>query len=191
MGKKTDTRDRMVISAALLLRENGVEGTSVPMVLEHASAPRGSVGHHFPGGKQQLVVDALNFAGAAASAAIAASIERGENTTETFSMMSAFYRRALIDTDFAAGCPVGAAAQTAMEDEAIRDAVAGIFDEWRTMLHKSIAASQGSEENAEDLADVAIAALEGALILAKADKSTEALDRVERQLTSLFSRSRE
>ena len=50
MGAKTDTRERMVVSAALMLRERGVAGTTVSGVLEASGAPRGSVGFHFPGG---------------------------------------------------------------------------------------------------------------------------------------------
>ena len=44
MGLRTDTRERMVASAAVLLSEQGVGATSVAKVLEHSNGPRGSVG---------------------------------------------------------------------------------------------------------------------------------------------------
>jgi AcrR family transcriptional regulator len=63
VGVTTDTRARMINSAALLLREHGVAGTSIARVLEHSQGPRGSVQFHFPGGKAQLLTEALVWAG--------------------------------------------------------------------------------------------------------------------------------
>ena len=50
-----DVRQRMVLSALYLFAERGVQGTSIADVLERSGAPRGSVYHHFPGGKDEIV----------------------------------------------------------------------------------------------------------------------------------------
>ena len=57
------TRERMVISTALLVREQGARATSIDDVLAHSGAPRGSVYHHFPGGRRQLLSEAIDYAG--------------------------------------------------------------------------------------------------------------------------------
>src|SRR2546423_14603501 len=57
------SRDRMIVSAALLLREKGLTGTSFGDVIDHSGAPRGSIYHHFPDGKAQLVQEAMRYAG--------------------------------------------------------------------------------------------------------------------------------
>ena len=57
------TRERMVVSTALLIREKGARATSIDDVLAHSGAPRGSVYHHFPGGREQLLREATDFAG--------------------------------------------------------------------------------------------------------------------------------
>ncbi|ONI80797.1 hypothetical protein ALI22I_42400 [Saccharothrix sp. ALI-22-I] len=49
----------MVLSAAALLREYGAAATSIDRVLAHSGAPRGSVYHHFPGGRAQLIDEAV------------------------------------------------------------------------------------------------------------------------------------
>jgi len=54
----------MIASTALLVRERGARATSIDDVLEHSGAPRGSVYHHFPGGRDQLLREATEFAGA-------------------------------------------------------------------------------------------------------------------------------
>ena len=59
--EQLDARQRMIVSAALLIREHGVEATSFSAVLAHSGAPRGSIYHHFPGGKAQLVEEATRY----------------------------------------------------------------------------------------------------------------------------------
>lgn len=173
-------------SAALLLREHGVSGTSFAKVLEHSSTPRGSVAHHFPGGKRELVADAVGWAGEGANRAIRHSIQRGDSPAELFSRLCDFYGRALVDRHFAAGCPVGAVAQEAYDDPVLRAAVADVFDTWQSLLEQSLAASGRELADARDLASLCIAGLEGALMLARVQQSAEPLERAERQLRLLL-----
>ena len=46
----------------VLLAQKGVQGTSFMDVLEATGAPRGSLYHHFPGGKDELVLAAMDEA---------------------------------------------------------------------------------------------------------------------------------
>src|SRR5215212_8498635 len=97
------SRQRMVVSAALLLRENGVNGTSFGDVIEHSGAPRGSIYHHFPGGKAELVEEAVRYAGAY----VGATIERsGGDPIAVLRDLTSFWRATLEGSDFRAGCPV-------------------------------------------------------------------------------------
>ena len=54
-------RERMVISTALLIRERGAHSTAISDVLEHSGAPRGSAYHYFPGGRTQLLCEAVDY----------------------------------------------------------------------------------------------------------------------------------
>jgi len=184
--ERNDTKDRMVTSAALLLRERGVAGTSFAKVLEHSDAPRGSLGHHFPDGKREMVADAVRWAGGAASAAMRHAAERGDTPAKLFAMVCGFYRRALVDSDFAAGCPVGNVAQEAHDDEPLRAATREVFNDWRSIMRGSLTAAGHSKADAADRAELCIAGLEGALMLARVDRSPAPIDRVQRQLQSLL-----
>src|SRR5438270_8448078 len=101
-------RDRMIQNALVLFGENGVEATSFSQVIEHSGAPRGSIYHHFPGGKAQLVEEATRYAGAVVSNIFAAAIESGDPIAGLNAVVD-FWRGVLHDSDFAAGCPVLAA----------------------------------------------------------------------------------
>src|SRR5919204_5161735 len=63
-GKQQPARDRIVRSAAALVRERGVHGVGLRQIVAHADGPRGSLQRYFPGGKTQLITEALNLAGA-------------------------------------------------------------------------------------------------------------------------------
>ena len=63
MPEPHSPRDRMVFSAAQLIRRHGVTATGMRDVAEHAQAPRGSLQHYFPGGKDQLMAEAAQWAG--------------------------------------------------------------------------------------------------------------------------------
>ena len=53
----------MLTSAVQLIRERGVAGATVDAILAHSSAPRGSVYYHFPGGRTQIITEAIDYAG--------------------------------------------------------------------------------------------------------------------------------
>src|SRR6202008_54602 len=95
-------REQMVVSAALLIRERGAHATAISDVLEHSGAPRGSAYHYFPGGRTQLLCEAVDFAGDHVGAIIA-DVEGGLELLDT---LMEKYRRQLLDSDFRAGCPI-------------------------------------------------------------------------------------
>ena len=72
----SNPRERMVVSAALLIRERGAQATAISDVLKHSGAPRGSAYHYFPGGRMQLLEEATDYAGAYIAGKISAARER-------------------------------------------------------------------------------------------------------------------
>jgi AcrR family transcriptional regulator len=172
----------MVRSAALLLREDGVSRTGFRDVVAHSGTPRGSIAHHFPGGKKQLVAEAVRYAGGVSTGAMRTKASTPE---EIVRLIFGLYRRALFDTSFAAGCPVGAVAQEAYDDPELRSEVQGVFDDWRDVLRESLRSAGHSRKRSIDLADMAIASMQGAIMLSRVDGTTDALDRVEKQLVAL------
>lgn len=176
MGVKTDTRQRMVTSAALLIRERGVAGTSVAGVLEHSNGPRGSVGFHFPGGRAELLTDALRWVGSLVSNQLRAGVEHGVTAAELFRQVCEHYKRELASTDYTAGCPIGAAAQEAYADDALGPVVAEIIDEWAALLAESMTRAGREPGEATDTALLCISAMEGAITLARVKQSPKPID---------------
>src|ERR1700749_5064875 len=96
--KRRDTRKKMLISAAEVMRERGAAGVTIDEVLARSGAPRGSVYHHFPEGRNQILAEALRFAGKAITADI--DLATGQGAMALLRQFVALWERLLTDSDF-------------------------------------------------------------------------------------------
>jgi TetR/AcrR family transcriptional regulator, lmrAB and yxaGH operons repressor len=164
-------RDRMIAGAVRLLAQQGLQATSFSEVLALTGAPRGSIYHHFPGGKDQLVAAAVDAAGAHALDVLAPLAGSDPVTvTETF---LGLWRLLLERTGTTVGCAVLAVTVSARSDELL-DRAGQVFRSWRSRLGELLAA--GGHPDADAFAATLIAASEGAVVLARAERSLEPFD---------------
>jgi AcrR family transcriptional regulator len=179
----------MIQSAALLFRERGVEGTAFADVLEHSGAPRGSVYHHFPGGKLQLAEEATRYAGDFMAAGLAAALEHDDPIAalDTFvDVWTAIVR----DSDYEAGCPIVAATLEGKRAPGARQAAATAFTSWERLVADALSRYDIPPVRARSLATLIIASIEGAVVLARAQQTTEPLERVAHELRALAQTTR-
>jgi AcrR family transcriptional regulator len=180
-------RERMVISAALLIRERGAHPTAIADVLEHSGAPRGSAYHYFPGGRTQLLCEAIDYAGEY----IAAKIAKAESGVEALDDLFADYRKQLLKSDFRAGCPVVAVSVEAGDPDKPDAAVAVIaraaaaFSRWTDLITTRLVSDGVSKKRAAELAMLTTTSIEGAIVVARASRDVKALDVVHGQLRAL------
>lgn len=175
----------MIWSAALLMRKHGVDGTSFTDVIEHSGAPRGSIYHHFPRGKAQLIEEATRYAGDFTASGLAAALGEQDPVPAIRSFVAA-WSAALRRSDFSAGCPVVAASLEGDRLPAARAAAGAAFTSWVETLAQALHRHIPSRERACELATTVIAAVEGAVLLARAQRSTEPLARVSATLERLL-----
>lgn len=183
--KRTGTRTKMLVSAAEVMRERGAAGVTIDEVLTRSGAPRGSVYYHFPEGRNQILTEALRYAGDAITATIDESADRGAMVL--LREFVEFWERLLADSDFNAGCPVVAAAISSADEEPQLTTAAGqIFGRWRTALTRAFIADGFGASDAASLAVTSIAALEGAVMLCRSTRCTDPLREVHDQLEFLL-----
>lgn len=183
-------RERMVISAALLIRERGAHATAVSDVLRHSRAPRGSAYHYFPDGRTQLLAEAVEYAGNYAAALISAP----GSAVDVLDRLMVAYRDQLLASDFRAGCPVVAVTvEAGGPDERERERVAPLieraasaFASWQAVIAARCVADGISGSRADELAVLVIAAFEGAILMTRASRDISPLDVVHRQLRDLL-----
>ena len=168
-------RQRMIERTVVLLAKHGLEGTSFSRILEESGAPRGSLYHHFPGGKDELVLEAIAFSGGQAMAVLAHLA--GKPAREVAQAFIGLWRQVLTRSDFGAGCAV-AAVTVAAQTPALRDRAGEIFRTWRHRLANLLVDGGVSATQAPTLAAALISACEGGVILARAERTMEPFDLV-------------
>ncbi|WP_431237913.1 TetR/AcrR family transcriptional regulator [Mycolicibacterium aichiense] len=179
------TRTKMLVSAAEVLRERGAAGVTIDEVLARSGAPRGSVYHHFPEGRSQILREALEYAGYAITTAIDEAA--CENAGVLLRRYVQLWEDALITSDYTAGCPVLAAAIGSGEDEQQLTAVAGeIFSRWREASKQAYLREGFDDADASALADTTLSAMEGAVVLCRSVRSLQPLHDVAAQMEFLI-----
>jgi TetR/AcrR family transcriptional repressor of lmrAB and yxaGH operons len=178
------TRERLIAATADLLQLQGYAGTGVSEILERSGTTKGSLYFHFPGGKQELAAEALRQRGGEVARLIEQLTRSSPDASTAVAGFAVALATRLEDSDFQRGCALATAALDAGPDapDVLRAAKVG-YERWVELLTASIAAD-GVVDDPETEALAVIAALEGALIIARAQRNPAAVFRVAKRLTS-------
>jgi TetR/AcrR family transcriptional regulator, lmrAB and yxaGH operons repressor len=171
----------MVVGAARMIGSGGVDAMSLRHLAETEGVPLGSTYHYFPGGKAQLVDEAVELVGRQIVETLEAT--RAAGTTSALHVFADAWRRILERTDYRQGCSVLAAA-TATDDRHHATAHA-VFEQWNRALAESLVASGVPEERAPRLAVTIVATVEGAVALARAEGTSAPLDDAVAELAAI------
>lgn len=185
MAERGKTRRRMLAGGVEMLRERGSAGVTIDSILERTGTPRGSVYHHFPGGRQQIISESLDLAGDAIAAILDDSVVRGP--IAGLERFAEFWKSILRESNYNAGCPVVAVAVGGTADDRhLAPKVATIMERWRATMTSSLVAAGVAHQRASSLGTLGVAALEGAVVLCRSTRSTRPLDDVIGELKSLM-----
>lgn len=185
MGRRPspENRERIVRTTRDLIRRKGVPGTTMLEVIEAAGGSRGSLYHYFPGGKTQMVEDAVRSAIQDYSAGIEYLVTLPP--AEAIPLLVEVWRAEAEASDYTAGCPVVAAALGGASEPHARDLAGTAFADWTAALTTLLRNNGFSLDRAEGLATLALAAIEGAVVLSLAQRSSEPLVRVAAELVTM------
>lgn len=180
-------RQRLLDAAIALVQEKGVEGAGLSDLLERSSSARRSLYQHFPGGKDELIAESTRQAGRITSELLHELVGSVDAAT-LFDVMVATLRQSLVKSDYRTSCPIAAAAYAPADSEVVRDAAGAAFADWIGAATDVLTADGRPEAEARALASFMVAAIEGALVLARAARSTQPLDDAAAQLAVLLQR---
>lgn len=170
-----ETRAALLKATAVLLEEQGFHATGLNQIIEESGAPRGSLYYHFPGGKEQLAVEAVEWS--------AEKLERRirENMaaeTDPLRALERFIGRIADGVElsgFRAGGPLSIVAmESASTNERLNQACQEAYGRLRAAFAESLAESDLPIE-AHELATLVTAAIEGGILLSRADHSGDPL----------------
>lgn len=172
-----DTKQRIVERAAGLFWRQGYPATGMKQIVAEAGAPFGSVYHFFPGGKEELGAEAVRWAGAQYAAIVLAHFDPALDVADATEGAFAGAAETLRQTDFADACPIATVAlEMSSASEVIRLACAETFEGWTAGLAHLFAAGGIEDAAARRTALAVLSLLEGAFVLCRATRRTEAID---------------
>jgi AcrR family transcriptional regulator len=176
------TRDRMVLAAAGLFRDQGYDGTGFRDVVQAAGTTQGVIYHHFPGGKTELGVAVAIAVGEWVAAGVESACAALPPREAAAGLLDIIERN-LIRGDLRPGCPFVAIAFAADDDEGkLRAASDNVFSRIRAALSDCLMRADVARADAEAFAALAVSASEGAIILSRARRDTEPFDATRRAL---------
>lgn len=178
------SRTGMLAAAVALLRERGYAGTSFSELIAASGAPRGSIYHHFPGGKEQLAREAVALARGVGDALID---QAGGDPLKAIDLFAGVWRSGLVSNDFRSGCPV-AGVVTGLPDgeQDLVDAAAECFASWQNRFAALLVSRGMTKAQARRTATLALSAIEGAILLCRASRSVRPLDDTVYELRQLI-----
>jgi TetR/AcrR family transcriptional repressor of lmrAB and yxaGH operons len=170
----SDTRERLVRSTSRLLRRQGYAATGLNQVMAEADAPKGSMYFHFPGGKEQLAAAAVDQFAERATVRMRGYFEDHDTVRDAVVAMFDAYVTSLERTRYTEGCAVATVAlDAAASHERLAEATARAFHQWTDLITGALVAEGRDEAEAHGLATLVIAAIEGTVVMAKGERSTE------------------
>ena len=180
-------RESLIATAISLFRTQGYAATGLAEILKRSGAPRGSLYHYFPDGKEQIGTVAVQEAAVWISARLQGLADKSASPGDLVRSYGARMAGALEESGFTYGCPIAMAVLVA-DPESSRIAAAGrdAFAKWCAVVSRTLQAAGLAAERSAELAEFVIGSLEGALILARTRRTTAPLLQAAQELGRLL-----
>lgn len=162
------TRERLIGAMLEALGTRGFHGVGISELLSRAQAPKGVLYHHFPGGKTELAVVAIDTVVGHLTHTLESLFDRHGDPVQALTLWMQDAQTTLLGSGCQRGCPLATIAlESTAEDTAIREAVARGFAAIRATLTRALAAGGIDPPRAVKLASLIVSAYEGGLIQAR------------------------
>src|SRR5215217_2152391 len=171
-----DTRTHMIETTAGLVHRRGFHGTSLNEILEESGAPRGSLYYHFPGGKEELVLEATRQGVAIVTQLLKEVLADSPDPADGVRAFVEAAAHELRNSGYVFGCPVAPIVLDSPESSVLAEVCQEALEEWQQVFVEGFGSAGIERGRAESLANMIVCGLEGGLILARARRDTAPLE---------------
>ena len=184
-AKSEETRNRLLSSMSRLLRTQGYHATGISQVLADSGVPKGSLYYHFPQGKTELAATAVNRSNQSIVAFLQKVIDETSSPIDILTTFCDYYVQQMQDSNFKKGCPIATITlEAAATVDQIQAACKQAFDDMMMLISAQLQVHGVPVSQADSLAITSIAAIEGALILSRAQRDIRPLLIIRDNLTA-------
>lgn len=189
MAARGQHRQALVWAAARLFRRQGFTGTGLSDILAASGAPRGSLYHYFPAGKEEIGAEAVAAAGGLVTRTLKELADEAPDPASFIRRYTEMLAQWLKASDYRDGCPITTTLlETAPGSERITAAGRAAFADWQAIVGGLLRRHGWPEGAAARTATAVIAGLEGALLMARVQGSGEPVNAITDALCALVER---
>ncbi len=179
MGRAPQHRERIVQTAVRLFRRQGYASTGVQQILDVSGAPKGSLYHYFPGGKEAIGEAAVVRAGELVRETLQELAEARPSPRAFLRGYCGVMADWMEESGFRSGCPLATTVlETTPASPAIQAAGLAAIDSWIDVIASVYRRAGTPARRARMQAQLVIASVEGGLILARLNQSKKPLHEV-------------
>nr|WP_172687821.1 TetR/AcrR family transcriptional regulator [Prescottella equi]ARX60176.1 Transcriptional regulator, TetR family [Prescottella equi] len=181
-------RARLLASTVAAVQEVGVHAAGLTDLLDRAGASRNSLYQHFPQGKAQLVETATRIVSRIVHShlsVMADALTGAPSIEQWLDELFAFWREPLESSEYRKGSFMLAAALDEL-DPAVQTAASQAFTEWTSRLTDGLVGARLEHTTARQIAGLLLSVIEGAIVQARALKSSTPFDDARDQMTVLL-----
>jgi len=184
----SNAREQILQTTCDLLEKQGYYGTGLNEIVKESGAPKGSLYHYFPEGKEQITAEAVQQSGEATAARIRAGLAASTSAPKAIHDFILLIAENVERSGFAAGSPLTAVAmETATQSERINLACREAYGMLQHAFRDKLLESGFSTSRAEELATFITASIEGGIILSRTTHTSDPLRVVAKHLGTLLS----
>jgi TetR/AcrR family transcriptional repressor of lmrAB and yxaGH operons len=168
MAKAALHKENLVRAAMRLFRRQGYASTGLAQILDESGAPKGSLYHYFPHGKEALGEAAVGLAAGLVRELLEQLAVRHRDPQAFLRAYARTMAGWMEESGFRSGCPIATTLlETAPASPRITAAGVRAIDGWIEVIAGVLERAGRSPREARSRAQLVVAAMEGALLLAR------------------------
>jgi len=175
------SREKILTTAMRLFYFQGFHGTGLNQILKESGAPKGSLYHYFPEGKEQLAEEAIKLSRQLIGDVIQHYMMEKESveealTAHVLAMAELFDQENGVEENSHLMMPFGLlAAETAFMNERLREACSDTYQYWESLYFGKLVKNGYRASDATIISQFISTLIEGAVTLSLTKKSNEPL----------------
>lgn len=183
---QTKAKDRLIETAAKLFQIQGYHATGLNQIVKESGAPKGSLYYHFPGGKEQLALEAIRLTQAFVLENIKEGLQSSAHAASAVQNLITGLAERFEKEGLKQGIPIASLAlESAMISEEVQNACQKAYMSFQEAFKEKLIADDFEEKRAEELSVVINSMIEGAFLVSYTMGDTEPLRSIARYIPAV------